>query len=480
MAARFACPFPDNAPMSTSRVALPVLCLLIAVSAAAADRVDDYARAQQKARKLPGAAVAVVKNGRIVKAAGYGVASLELPAPVTAETVFEIGSISKQFTADAVLLLVEDGRLRLDDPISKYVERAPPAWAAITIRHILTHTAGLPDFDTGDIGFSYRRDYTADEFVALMAARPLQFTPGDRWAYANAFPLLGIAIERASGMPYTSFVEERIFKKLGLASARFKINGAVVPNRADGYALVDGDYRHGETLRPGVIAANGGIMMNVVDFAKWDIAITSGRLLSPASLQMMSTPVRLNDGRTVSHGLGWFVDTFNGHRFGAHWGTTVTGHSAVVRRYDEGVTVIVMANLNDDGLAVDAMSKRLADFYLAGVDIHGLQPARDRQEPESARIRKIIESVASGSDAVEAPGLAARLPPAVRERLGKAIRTATTFEYLGEETLGAAHFNLDPAVVSVRRYRAGTPDGPRYFTVRLTRSGTVAGVLIED
>jgi len=196
------------------------VCLSAAVSAAAADRVDEHVRAQLTARKLPGAAVAVVQGGRIVKSAGYGVASLELSAPVTPQTVFEIGSISKQFTANAILLLVEDGKLRLDDPVAKYVERTPPAWAAITIRHILTHTAGLADFDTGNIGFSYRREYTPDEFVALLAGQPLHFPPGDRWAYSNAFPLLGSVIERASGMPYTSFVQERIFKKLGLESAR--------------------------------------------------------------------------------------------------------------------------------------------------------------------------------------------------------------------------------------------------------------------
>ena len=457
------------------------VCLSAAVSAAAADRVDEHVRAQLTARKLPGAAVAVVQGGRIVKSAGYGVASLELSAPVTPQTVFEIGSISKQFTANAILLLVEDGKLRLDDPVAKYVERTPPAWAAITIRHILTHTAGLADFDTGNIGFSYRREYTPDEFVALLAGQPLHFPPGDRWAYSNAFPLLGSVIERASGMPYTSFVQERIFKKLGLESARFKSNGDVVPHRADGYALVDGQYRHGETLRPAVIAANGGIMMNVLDFARWDIAITSGRLLSAESLRIMADPVRLRDGRTVSHGLGWFVDTFNGHRFGAHWGTTVTGHSAVIRRYvDAGVTVIVMANLNDDGQAVDAMSKRIADMYVPGVDIHGLRPASDRQAAESARLRKILESVAAGDEHDQAPGLAARLPPPVRERIGRAVRSATAFEFLGEESVGPLHFNLDPSVVSLRRYRALTPEGPRYLTIRLTRSGAVTAALIED
>ncbi|MEO6236792.1 MAG: serine hydrolase domain-containing protein [Vicinamibacterales bacterium] len=461
---------------------LPIILFTAAmVSTAAAESIDDYVKSQMTARRLPGLSLAVVRHGRIVKAGGYGVASLELRTAATAGTVYEIGSISKQFAADAVLLLAEDHKLQLDDPIAKYVDGTPPAWSAITIRRILTHTAGLADFDTGNIGFSYRREYTAAEFVALMAAQPLTYPPGEQWAYTNAFPLLGMVVERAAGVPYTTFVENRIFKPLGLASARFKIAGDVVLNRADGYMLVDGAYRHGETLRPAVIAANGGIMMNVVDFARWDIAMTSGRLLGAESIKAMTTPVRLNDGRTVSHGLGWFMDRFNGHPFGAHWGTTVAGHSAVIRRYvNDSVTVIVMSNLNDDGLAVDAISKRIADRYVPGVDVHGLRPVADQQKDEWARLRTTLEAVAAGAETNQAPGLGTRLPPRVRQRIADTLRTATSVDYLGEEPVGATHFNLDPAVVAFRRYRAVTPAGMRYFTLRLSASGTLQGVLIEN
>jgi len=463
------------------RALVAALFMAGVVLTAAFGPVDDYVTSQMAARKLPGLSLAVVQNGRIVKAEGYGVASLELRAAATAETVYEIGSISKQFAADAVLLLAEERKLQLDDPIAKYVDGTPPEWAAITIRRILTHTAGLADFDTGNIGFSYRREYTAAEFVALMAAQPLKFPPGEQWTYTNAFPLLGMVVERVAGVPYTTFVENRIFKPLGLTSARFKIAGDVVPNRADGYLLVNGAYRHGESLRPAVIAANGGIMMNVVDFARWDIAMTGGRLLRPESLKAMTTPVRLNGGRTVSHGLGWFMDQFNGHPFGAHWGTTVAGHSAVIRRYvNDGVTVIVMSNLNDDGLAVDAISKWIANRYVPGVGVHGLRPVADQQKAEWARLRKTLEAVAAGAETDQAPGLGARLPPRVREQVAATLRAAGAVDYLGEELVGATHFSLDPSVVSFRRYRAATPAGFRYLTLRLSASGVMLGVVIED
>jgi CubicO group peptidase (beta-lactamase class C family) len=456
-----------------------VLCLAVTASA---DPVDDYVRAQLGPRHLPGVSLAVIKDGRIVKAAGYGLASLELDAPASVRTVYEIGSISKQFAADAVLLLVEDGKLSLDDPLSKYLQRTPPVWSAITLRHVLTHTAGLPDFDTGNIGFSYRREYTEAEFVDLLAAHPLDFAPGERWNYTNAFPLLGIVVERAAGMPYVDFVRTRIFERLGLASARFKSNSDVVPNRADGYLFQDGAYRHGETLRPALIAANGGVMINVLDFAAWDMAITGGRLLSAASMAAMTTPVRLSNGRTVGHGLGWFMDQFNGHRFGAHWGTTVTGHSAVIRRYvDDRVTVIMLANLDDGGFGIDAMSKRIADIYLPGVDVRGLIVAKNADPRHVADIRRAVTKIAAGQDGPGiTPGLGARLPEAARQRIGAALASATSFESLGGEAVTDAHFNLDPALVRQEWYRAHTPSGTRYFTIRLDDDGRVLGVLIED
>jgi D-alanyl-D-alanine carboxypeptidase len=456
-----------------------VLCLTVT---AFADPVDDYVRAQLGPRRLPGVSLAVIKDGRIVKAAGYGLASLELNAPATERTVYEIGSISKQFAANAVLLLAEDGKLSLDDPLSKYLQRTPPAWSAITLRHVLTHTAGLPDFDTGKIGFSYRREYTEAEFVDLLAAHPLDFTPGERWNYTNGFPLLGIVVERASGMPFVDFVRTRIFERLGLKSARFKSNTDVVPHRADGYLFKDGAYRHGESLRPALIAPNGGVMMDVVDFAAWDIAITSGRLLSAASISAMTTPVALADGRTVGHGLGWFMDQFNGHRFGAHWGTTVTGYSAVIRRYDsDRVTVIMLANLDDGGFGIDAMSKRIADMYVPGVDIRGLSVAKNPDARHVADIRRAITTIAAGRDGEGiVPGLGARLPAPVRQRIGEALASATSFDALGGEPVTSAHFNLDPLLKRQEWYRARTPGGVRYFTIRLDGEGRVLGVLIED
>jgi D-alanyl-D-alanine carboxypeptidase len=461
------------------------LAILLATGAAA-DPVDDhvvdgYVRAQLAAFGIPGLSLAVVEHGKVVKTAGYGVASLELEVAATPDTVYEIGSISKQIAADAVLLLVEAGKVRLDDPLARYLEGAPDAWAPITVRHVLTHTSGLADFDTGQIEFSYRREYTAREFVELLGRQPLQFVPGERWSYTNAFPLLGMVVERASGQPYAEFVERRIFAPLGLRAARFKRDGDVVPHRADGYLLKDGALVRGEPARPMVIAANGGVLMSVVDFAAWEVAITGGRLLRPESMTAMTTPVRLADGRTVSHGLGWFMDTFDGHQLGAHWGTTVAGYSSVIRRYvGEGVTVIVLANLNDGGgAAVDAISKGVANLYVPGVVIHGLQPRPDHDPAETARLLSALRAVAAGAATADAPGLAERLPAAARERLANVLGTMAAIDSLGEERVGPRHFVANPAVVRLRRYRVRGASGASYLTLQLAEGGTLLGAIVE-
>jgi CubicO group peptidase (beta-lactamase class C family) len=187
---------------SLSRVVfvLIILCCPLALSQPAQklDEVNQYVAAFIKKRNIPGLSLAVVSNGKLVKAAGYGLANLELQVPARPETVYQIGSISKHFTAEAVLLLVEEGKLGLDDPLGKYLNEAPAAWKGLTLRQLLTHTSGLKDWEAANV-LSYRREYTPDEFIKLMSPFPLDFTPGEQWSYTNtAYPLLGMVIERVA------------------------------------------------------------------------------------------------------------------------------------------------------------------------------------------------------------------------------------------------------------------------------------------
>ncbi|HTL05747.1 MAG TPA: serine hydrolase domain-containing protein, partial [Gemmatimonadales bacterium] len=212
-----------------------MLGLLLTLAGAAPDPIDRFVRSFLAEHRIPSAAIAVVRHGRVAKLAGYGQASLELPAPAGPHTVYEIGSITKQFTAEVVMLLAGEGKLELEAPIARYLPGLPDSWRGIRIRHLLTHTSGLPDWEEPG-WLDFRREYTPAEFVQLIGAHPLAFAPGDKWAYSNsAYPLLGMLIERVTGQPYAQVVTERIFRPAGMRETRFRRAGAIVANRAAGY-----------------------------------------------------------------------------------------------------------------------------------------------------------------------------------------------------------------------------------------------------
>jgi len=456
--------------------------LILALAAGApfqatSDRVDEYVRQQMKQRGMPGLSLAVVRQGKVVKAQGYGVASLELTVPATPETVYEIGSISKQFTAEAVMLLVEEGRIDLDAPLARYVSDLPAAWSAITVRHVLTHTSGLKDWETG-VGFSYHVDYEPRAFIALLEKLPLDFAPGQRWAYTNSgFPLLGLVIERTSGRPYTEFVTDRIFKPLGMTATRFKHNGDIVLNRADGY-MPDGDrLRRGEPARPEIIAPNGGILTTVLDMARWDAAFFGGRILRPESMAKLREPVRVADGQAFTHGFALFMDRFNGHRMALHPGTTVAGYSAVFYHFpDDELGVILMTNLNDGAFGVDAMAHRIADFYVPGVWLNSLTPQPDNDAKATQTIVALLRDLADGRDPSGlAPNLrASGISDARRKTVAAHVHDQTAFVFVGEERRSADHWILAPGVARIRRYRMSTGAQTVYYTFQMTEEGQIA------
>jgi CubicO group peptidase (beta-lactamase class C family) len=444
--------------------------------------VDAFVQAFIKRQAIPSAAVAVVRDGRIVKAAGYGTASLEQGVPASERSVYEIGSISKQFTAEATMMLADEGRLHLDDPIGKYLSGLPEAWSAITIRHILSHTSGLHDWEAKGV-FSYRRNYTPQEYVDLIAADPLDFAPGTRYAYTNsAHPLLGLIIEKVSGRPYEPFVTERIFKPAGMTDTRFKHPEEIVPRRAAGYVDRDGTLQNGEPLRPGIIAPNGGIMSTAVDMAKWQIALGNGTLLPRPTLDEMWTPIRLNDGKPFNNvGLAWFIQTFRGHRLVLHNGSTIAGYSSVVYRYpDDRLAVVALMNI-DRWNAVNVLATRVADFYVPGLAAAGLP---DRPDPDAALSRRFLEMLAAIAQGRDSDLLADRL-----RTPGKASRLPATFGYGGDvqrfaflerEDLGPSGQERFGNIVRwLYRYRLVSRSATICYTFEVTPDGKVTSLVPE-
>lgn len=324
-----------------------LFCSLILSQAVSAetDKVDEYIQAEVEKQRIPGLSIAVVKNGEVIKARGYGFANLELKVAATAETIYQSGSVGKQFTAAAVMLLVEEGKIGLDDRITKYFEGAPEAWKDITVRHLLTHTSGIKNYNPLD--FNYRLDYTENDLFKRAASFTLDFHPGEKWSYSNTgYVLLGIIIRKASGKFYGDFLSQRVFKPLGMTTARVITEEDIVMNRADGYRLVKGELKNQRYVSPSLnTTADGSLYLTVLDMAKWDAALYGEKLLKKSSLDEMWSPTRLASGKTQNYGFGWAMGDRRGHRIIEHGGAWQGFTTHIARFVDDKLTVIVLTNL---------------------------------------------------------------------------------------------------------------------------------------
>ena len=333
------------------------------------DPVGDYVRSEMQKQRIPGLSLLVSKGGQIARAEGFGLANVELQVPVRPETVFQSGSVGKQFTATAVMMLVEEGKVALDDPLTKYFPDAPGAWKEVTVRQLLSHTAGFTDYPEK---FDFRKDWTEDELLKVVEGIPLAYPPGTKWDYSNlGYLTLGILIHRVTGEFYGDFLQQRIFQPLGMQTTRILSEADIVPNRAAGYRLVNGELKNQEWVAPMVnTTADGSLYFSILDLAKWDAALYGERLLKRSSLDLMWTPVKLKDGSPnkgadgSAYGFGWFVGNQKGHRVIGHDGAWQGFQTTINRYVDDRVTVVVLTNLAE-GKPWE-IAQHVADMYLSG------------------------------------------------------------------------------------------------------------------
>ena len=328
----------------------------MSISSHAADPIDKVVNAEMKRSKAPGIVVMVIRHGHVIKLKGYGEADLEHHVPVKPDTVFQSGSMGKQFTAALVMMLVQDRKLKLSDPIVKYIPEGKGKWGNVTIRHLLSHTSGIGDmpYETMDM----TKEYSEDDLVKLMAKQPVRAKPGDKWQYNNGgYVLLGVLIHRATGKFYGDLLRERIFAPLGMKTAAIITEHHIVPNRARGYEFVNGEILNQEWVSPSLNkTADGSLYLSALDLQKWDQALDHCRLLSARTIARMRTPARLNDGARaivnpgaktpVYYGLGWTVCKRVGFTTIAHSGGWQGFRSHYARVEGLGLSVIVMANLD--------------------------------------------------------------------------------------------------------------------------------------
>jgi D-alanyl-D-alanine carboxypeptidase len=305
------------------------------------DDVDLYIKTSMARQHIPGLSLAVIRDGKILKARGYGHASVELNVPARPETVYELASATKPFVAVAVMSLVQDGKIGLEDKVSGFVEGAPDTWKDITIRHLLTHTSGI-----GELHRDFPFDTAPETIVRAAIEAPLNFMPGAKWSYSNTgYVLLGVVVRKVSGKSYDAFLMERVFKPLGMEDTRHDSPDEIVPNRAIGYLWYGGGLHNGEFLKDQMTYHGAaGILSTALDLARWDAALSSDRLLTPSSKEAMWSRVKLRDGSTFGYGLGWFLEDVNGHRHVHHPGGA-PGTATIISRYpDDRLTVIILAN----------------------------------------------------------------------------------------------------------------------------------------
>ena len=323
-----------------------------------ADEVDRIVNEEMRQQHIPGVSVGVMRDGRLIKARGYGYANLELSVPVTSDTVFAIGSISKQFIAAGILLLVQDGKLNVDDRVSQYLEDAPPSWSAITIRHLLTHTSGLvresPDFQ-------YIVAKPDIDLIRKAYSVALEFPAGARYQYCNlGFFILAEIMHRLAGKPWPEFLNDRIFAPLEMESTRTTTHLELVRNRASSYDWKEERFVHAPALL--TVRPSGALLSNVIDIAKWDAALYGGGPLSEESKKQSWTPLRLNDGNTYPYGFGWALQPYKGHR-GVQHGGSLQGFTSYFQRLPEDrLSVVVLTNGRQ--AKPGRIVERIADEYL--------------------------------------------------------------------------------------------------------------------
>lgn len=342
-----------------------VLCAACATGSGRESRVTvDDLFAAYTGSSAPGASVVVIQDGRVVVRRAFGMADLERRVAATPETDYRLASVSKQFTAMAVMLLAKDGKLRFDRPVRDVLPELPRAAQSVTIRHLLNHTSGLWDYE--DLIPESRTSQLDDgDVLALVASKDsLYFPAGTQYRYSNSgYVLLGMIVARVSGMSFPEFVRSRIFAPLGMSGTVAHVAGSdTVPHRAFGYSPRGGTFVQTDQSVTSATLGDGGIYTNVDDLVRWDQALASTQLVDSATMVLATTPPELPASATTEYGFGWFVDTYRGEQRWRHTGETSGFHNAIMRFPGRRLTVIVLTNRSSG--EPDAIAERIADRLL--------------------------------------------------------------------------------------------------------------------
>lgn len=441
-------------------------------------KADEFVNGEMRRQHIPGVSLTIIRDGQIVISKGYGFANVEHQILVKPETVFQSGSIGKQFTATAVMTLVEEGKLSLDDKIGKYFQDTPESWKDITVRNLLTHTSGMGDYPPA---MDLRRDYTEDELLALIKSVPLAYRTGEVWDYSNlGYVLSGMLVRKVTGKFYGDYLAERVFKPLDMKTARVISESDIVANRASGYRLLGGELKNQEWVSPSVnTTADGSLYLTALDMAKWDAALYRDKPLKQSSLAQMWSPVKLSGGGTKAYGLGWHTEVIGGRRVVSHGGAWQGFKSFIVRIPEERLTIIFFANLwetNEFRLARGLAALFRPEFALPA-DI----PIEDKEPQVTSLVKSVLRQFSK--DAADfklfTTEARARVFPQRAEQITKSLNTlslpvaviSSSLDLIGRREEG-----------DIRVYRYILTDLGRTFfcTIKLTKDGRIADLQLRE
>lgn len=438
-------------------------------SPAAADPIDDYLTQQMERNRIPGLSVAVVRNGKVKKLKAYGMANLEWNARATNDTAYPLASATKPLTGTALLLLIQEGRISLDDSVRKHLPGVPESWSGITIRHLATHSAGIPD----DLGPTPVR--TAEEGVRAAYALPLEYAPGTRSSYGSSgYIVLQHILEKVTGKPLPELLRERLFQPLGMKNTRFSNEtdrgparvADIVPNRASVYNWEGGEQRVFSFLFAPHSYSAGGLYSSAADLARWITALDGGNLLTAQSLERMWTPPIFGEGSGAAPGsfaIGWTVQQYRGRRTVGHSGGPAL--SDILRFPEEKLTIIVLANQQ---MMYPYLAQGVADLLIPASSLPD-KGMEDRDEATTTLLKAVLADAAHGT------ADPARFTPEAQQQIvpvltGFALPFFRSLEPLGRFTLLEEREKGD---VRTRRYRAWYGKKPILWRFDLTREGKI-------
>ncbi len=445
--------------------------------------IDAFIAREMQARRIPGVAVAVVQRGAITFQKGYGVANLETDTPVRTNSAFQLASLTKQFTAAAIMLLVEEGKVRLDAPISTYIENTPASWSDVTVRHLLTHTSGITPGAIVRVDGTPLLDITAARALDFVSKPPLMFRPGEGAFYSDTgYFLLGLIIQKASGQPYHDFVQKRIFDALRMTDSTMLNKWKVVRNSVPVYTIHNGQISHWRRDWQYEVNAFAGVCSTVEDLSKWIAAFRGETLLKKTGIDQMWTPARLNNGQDAlvtgdAYGFGWMLSDYRGRRVVQHAGASGT---FLLHFPDDDLSVIVLTNLDGpSGSRAASLARGVAGYVMEDLrPPETLEPQPDPSPETTSKLRALLSDLGQGKESsiltAEHEAFFKRVPLEERGDVVGLFKSVGSLTFIAADVPSGSVRRLSQPVRRIGYYRADVEGKRFYFTFWLTGEGKVA------